>query len=133
MNTKKIWKKGFTFLEIVGVLVLVGILVLIASSDFNGGLKNANKSMIRTNIELVDTSVKVNILDSEDYLSMQDKIEIEDLEDSAKIYNSLGELVKSMPGGDYYKLDEEYLNNSNLEGYFIFNSHLKETFFVSLT
>lgn len=133
MNTKKIWKKGFTFLEIVGVLVLVGILVLIASSDFNGGLKNANKSMIRTNIELVDTSVKVNILDSEDYLSMQDKIEIKDLEDSAKIYNSLGKLVKSMPGGDYYKLDEEYLNNSNLEGYFIFNSHLKETFFVSLT
>ena len=81
MNTKKIWEKGFTFLEIVGVLVLVGILVLIASSDFNGGLKNANKSMIRTNIELVDTSVKVNILDSEDYLSMQDKIEIKDLED----------------------------------------------------
>lgn len=133
MNTKKIWKKGFTFLEVVGVLVLVGILVLIASPDYNGGLKNANNSMIRTNIELVDTSVKVNILDSEDYLSMQDKIEIEDLEDSANIYNSLGELVKSMPGGDYYKLDEEYLNNSSLKGYFIFNSHLKETFFVSLT
>lgn len=133
MNTKKIWKKGFTFLEVVGVLVLVGILVLIASPDYNGGLKNANNSMIRTNIELVDTSVKVNILDSENYLSMQDKIEIEDLEDSANIYNSLGELVKSMPGGDYYKLDEEYLNNSSLKGYFIFNSHLKETFFVSLT
>lgn len=126
-------KRGFTFLEVTGVLLLIGVLVLIAPSSFKGGLNKAEKMRIQSNIELVHTSVKVGLLSSEDYLKTQEKIQFSEVQKNVtNIYNKTGKKVKSISDGDYYKIREQYLENESLSGYFIFNSKKDEVFYLDI-
>lgn len=66
-------KKGFTLVEIIGVIILLGIISLIIVPITNISIKNSKESALKEKIKLIETAAQkwsfdnINILDENDY------------------------------------------------------------------
>lgn len=109
MQQKK--KKGFTLIELVVIMSVIGLLVLLAAPHFLGQTKEATKTKHLSNAKVVEDASERYYVDHGEWPRLTDDAysseEIEAFAD--KIYNITGDEVALDPEGNYYDIDYEAL------------------------
>lgn len=108
-----IWKKrrGFTLVELIVVMAVVGILVLLAAPRFLGRTDEANRTKHIANARTIQEASERYFVDEEDWPRLtDDAYGHEDIAEYAeKIFDLTGEEVTLDPDGSYYDIDYDEL------------------------
>lgn len=110
---KHLWnkRKGFTLIELVVVMAIIGILVLLAAPRFLGQTDEANATKHVSNARTLEDASERYFMDHGDWPRLRDEAY-----DSAQI-NQYSERIRDITGeevtltdGNYYEIDYEALN-----------------------
>lgn len=127
-------KKGFTAIEILSVLAIVGILVLLVMPRYTMYVHHAKETEIRAEIKIYENMVDLMLIDNEldfdklNELTLNDST-IEKLVTMKDIYNKKGIMNSNNAEGPFYEIPKDLKFNTssilsydyNLEGTFIMN------------
>ena len=69
-------KKGFTLIELVGVILLLGVLVTIAVPSYNYVRKNINENLYEEKVTMILSASKLYAKDNEELFIDKDEITI---------------------------------------------------------
>ena len=138
---KRLNKKGFTLIELIVVIAVIGILVLLAAPRFLGYTKDAHVSAMKADAKILSNAALVYHIDNEvnevaeawpvayteagaidDTGAKTFKIEVQKLDEEGKVVE--GEKEEITVTGlaiDAGKLDKKYIKNlkNNIEDYVI--------------
>lgn len=108
-------KKGFTIIELIVVIAILGILVLLAAPRFMGYTEKATLRNIQNDVKVAENIVQAELVsgDSKEFIG---RYELETTSSGDVIYNEKG-LYKEALGGDLYDVSE--VVNSKLDGSFL--------------
>lgn len=131
-------QKGFTLVEIIVALAIIGTLVLIATSNNKDTLLAANETQIKADITTVKSSLGTEKLQDESGGGLNTEKEyksVELTEDELKdltVYDKTGKEI-NLPKDKYYKVDIKKLGvESSLKGTFIADANNK-VYYASTT
>lgn len=131
-------QKGFTLVEIIVTLAIIGTLVLIATSNNKDTLLAANETQIKADITTVKSSLGTEKLQDESGGGLNTEKEyksVELTEDELKdltVYDKTGKEI-TLPKDKYYKVDIKKLGvDSSLKGTFIADANNK-VYYASTT
>lgn len=104
-------KKGFTLVELIVTISVLGILILLASPRFFGHTKNAEWTKGIANSKSIEKASEMYFMDHEDWPRLTDEAytseEIESY--SERIFDRTGREVNLNPEGNYYDIDYDKL------------------------
>ena len=128
-------RKGFTIVELLTVISVLGILVLIAAPKFLGYTEKAHLSHIKADIKTIENSIDSKLLVKDDLLESWEDVDDTVLRsglDERKLYNKKKLLTTEPENIDSFKkIDLKSIQvNSNLEGEFLFNKKTSETLYL---
>ena len=105
-------KKGFTLIELIVVIAVLGILVLLAAPRFLGYTDKAKIAELTNNNKVIETASQMYHMDNDDWPRLTDEPYTADEVDSfaEKIYHLTGEEVELDPDGKYYDIDFDKLS-----------------------
>ena len=112
-------KKGFTLIELIVVIAILGVLVLLASPRFLGYTEKAEIAKLNNNAKVLETASQMYHMDNDDWPRLTDDPYTADEVKgfSEKIYHLNGEEVELDPDGNYYDIDfEKIKDNVNIPG-----------------
>ena len=106
MRKRKI-KKGFTLIELIVVIAVLGILVLLAAPRMLGYTDKAKIAELTNNNKVIETASQMYHMDNDDWPRLTDDPYTADEVDAfaEKIYHLTGEEVELDPDGNYYDID----------------------------
>ena len=113
MNSKKRWnKKGFTLVEVMAVLIIVGLLAGVAVKNFMGQTKKAAVIQTRANLKVLHEAVQLFRMDTGRYPTDEEALIalIEEPTD-AEGWNIEGYLSSTDLPKDGWKRDFYYMTN----------------------
>lgn len=117
-------KKGFTLIELIVVISILGILVLLATPRFTGYTKDAKDIQIANDIRAYEVSTMIEKMDNpeltNDWLILSDE-ELATVNGSGKVLNKKKEVVSNLGGKVYIVQDIKV--NSSLDGTFLLNEN----------
>ena len=118
-------KKGFTMVELLTVVAILGILVLIAAPKFLGYNEKAHVAHIKADVKILESEIDAKSLDlpdlSKDWKTMN-STKMENLVKKGKVYDKKGKVTEDRYVNQKY-LGVEYDElsfKSNLTGEFVF-------------
>lgn len=128
-------RKGFTIVELLTVISVLGILVLIAAPKFLGYTEKAHLSHIKADIKTVENSIDSKLLINDNLLENWEDVDVTVLRsglDERKLYNKKKLLTTEPENIDSFKkIDLKSIQvNSNLAGEFLFNKKTSETLYL---
>jgi len=100
-------KKGFTLIELIVIMAIIGILVLLAMPKFMGNTKEAKFTKFIANTKNLETASERYYIDKNDWPKLSDiHYTAEEIKAfSQKIYDSTGKTIILDPDGSYYDID----------------------------
>ena len=100
-------KKGFTLIELIVVIAILGILVLLAAPRMLGYTERAKIAELTNNNKVIETASQMYHMDNDDWPRLTDDPYTADEVDAfaEKIYHLTGEEVELDPDGNYYDID----------------------------
>jgi len=104
-------KKGFTIIELIVIMAVIGILVLLAMPKFMGNTKQAKITKMVSGIKVVEDASERYYIDDNDWPITNNIPYTEEQlsEISGKVYDKTGHQVILDPAGKYYNIDDEKL------------------------
>lgn len=116
-------KKGFTLIELIVVIAVLGILVLLAAPKFLGYTKDAKLAQIVADIKTIENSVNAELTEDDDFISGWTSISKEKMgeyQESKDLVSKKGLIENNKFEGEYVKVERENLPKSRLPGDFIY-------------
>ncbi|MCC5890935.1 MAG: leucine-rich repeat protein, partial [Alkalibacterium sp.] len=116
--------KGFTLIELIVVMAIIGILVLLAMPRFVGQTRQARLTQIIHDIVRAETKVDEYLVRHESldgWTSIVSSMELNEWADDGELYNREGVVDSDVTSGDYNKLPQDFVKrtvNSALDGAF---------------
>ena len=124
-KVKQLRKKGFTLIELIVVIAVLGILVLLAAPKFLGYTAEAKLKHIQNDIKVYENSANAELTENpelENSWNELTKEEIDAINESNKALNKRGKRVSNLSDEDNYILNLPDVK-SNLKGDFIWTSN----------
>lgn len=118
--------KGFTIIELIVVIAVLGILVLIAYPRFNNYLEKAELARIQNDIKTAENSLLSHLVDTDELPADWGDVptsELGELASESKLYNKKG-LAKGVSAETYKVIDDDFIKenvHSKLKGQFFGN------------
>lgn len=122
---KKIKEKGFTLIELIVVIAILGILVLLALPKFLGHTEDAKLVQIKNDVKVIENALEIKLLDDSDYIANKgwESISLETMNgyvEEGSLFDSKGKVDEEILGGEFYIIeDEDELAKTKLNGKFI--------------
>ena len=119
--------KGFTIIELIVVIAVLGILVLIAYPRFNNYLEKAELARIQNDIKTAENSLLSHLVDTDELPADWGDVptsELGELASESKLYNKKG-LANGIEANSYKIIDDEFIKDnvhSKLKGNFFGNN-----------
>ena len=120
--------KGFTLIELIVTIAILGVLVLLAAPRFSGHVQNAELTKGFADAKSIQKASEQYFMDNEDWPRLtDDPYTSEEIKAySEHIYDTKGKEVNLDPNGNYYNIDynklKEYIKvPSNKEDYILQN------------
>lgn len=106
-------KKGFTLIELIVVMAIIGILVLLASPKYKEYTKDAKLTRIKINIKELEQASQKYYMKYDDWPRLIDEpYSSKQIEDFGKeILDKTGAVVTLEPDGKYYDIDFAKIDN----------------------
>lgn len=138
--SKSKFKKGFTIIELIVVIAILGILVLLAAPKFLGYTEKAKVVQIQSDIKGLETAINSKLLEDPELLKGEPPVS----NDTIKGYQSKSTLYHISKdssvvsnqdglGGVFYKVNPELMNKvgfkSNLKGEFYYSENDGKVYF----
>lgn len=123
-------KKGFSLIELLSVISIIGILVLLAAPNFSGHIKNAKTAQVKQEIFVLENRITEWITLEDHELTewpSADSNMIKDIAEDNKLFNKKGR-VNEVAGDSYFVIDNSFLEKyvkSDLEGDFYVSNEVK--------
>lgn len=123
-------KKGFSLIELLSVISIIGILVLLAAPNFSEHIKNAKTAQVKQEIFVLENRITEWITLEDHELTEWPSIDsnmIKDIAEDNKLFNKKGK-VNEITGDSYFMIDNSFLEKyvkSDLEGDFYVNNEVK--------
>ena len=123
-------KKGFSLIELLSVISIIGILVLLAAPNFSEHIKNAKTAQVKQEIFVLENRITEWITLEDHELTEWPSIDsnmIKDIAEDNKLFNKKGK-VNEITGDNYFMIDNSFLEKyvkSDLEGDFYVNNEVK--------
>lgn len=130
-------RKGFTIIELIVVIAILGILVLLASMMFKGYVEKARITRIKNDIKATETVMASKLIDDEHFIDNWGNISDTKLQEFAEqdgLYDKKGKVDnpdKIIPG-NYKKIEKEEIKDqlkSDLPGDFYINEKEGEVYY----
>lgn len=109
-------RKGFTIIELLAVIAIVGVLVLLAAPSLLGQSKKARESAIKNDVKVAKVEFAEAFLDDDDFFLKKKEVY---LPTSAELMNERGKVDFSKVSGPLFEITD--LVDSNLKGSFLVN------------
>lgn len=108
----KVTKKGFTLIELIVVLAVIGILALLAMPKFLSKTEQAKLTQIQHDIRVVEGKLNLALMDNPDTLKAWEPAEATELTELASDNKLIGRGGPTLgpPTGDVWVIDDEFLN-----------------------
>lgn len=119
--------KGFTLIELIVVIAVLGILVLIAYPKFNSYLGKAELARIQSDIKVAENSLLSELVETDELPADWGDVptsELGELASESKLYNKKG-LANGIEANSYKIIDDEFIKenvHSELKGNFFGNN-----------
>lgn len=121
-------KKGFTIIELVVVLAIIGILILLAMPRFMGHIKKSRITLIRHDIKVIENKIAERYIDGNLIFQEWDKVskDLKELVSQGKLYETAG-LAKEVETAEYRIIPIEIKKEggTKLKGSFYVNKNGK--------
>lgn len=118
-------KKGFTLIELIVVITILGVLVLIATPKFLDYVGKATEVQVKNDIRAYESSIGAEMIKDPDFIAKQNwgtisSSELQGNKDNNEVFNKEGILKNNFVlANEYYKV-ENYKNvKSKLKGDFL--------------
>lgn len=128
MTIKK--SKGFTMIEVLTVIAILGIIVLLAAPRFLSYIETAKLAQIKNDVKAHENHIESKLVISSDYIDDWDFVsnqQMEELRTSTKLYDRTGLIDEST--NVLFTQDNKIIPNktinTKLKGIFIFDSNGK--------
>lgn len=112
-------KRGFTLIELIVVIAVIGILVLLAAPKFLGYTQEAKIAQIQNDVKAYENVIEIEMIKKEDFSADWESIDNQTLNGYAaggKLYNRKG-VVNSIENGTYTKVPVDKISlKSKLTG-----------------
>lgn len=117
-------KRGFTLVELIVVIAIIGILVLLATPKFTGYTQEAHKANIINDIKVLENKIEEYLIKNndnlpDDWTTLADNSVLEMAKSENKLYSIKG-LVEDVPTGTFKEVPNDFMN-SKLKGEFYVN------------
>lgn len=114
--------KGFTIIELIVVVAIIGIIVLLASSSLKGQVEKARLTRIRHDVKVTEDVAEISRGDGKSYGGLTNtspiSLDLEKLSNLGILYDKKGLVTSTDPGDDRHWIVTKEENRSNLDGYF---------------
>ena len=123
-------KKGFSLIELLSVISIIGILVLLAAPNFSGHIKNTKTAQVKQEIFVLENRITEWITLENHELTEWSSIDsnmIKDIAEDNKLFNKKGK-VNEITGDSYFVIDNSFLEEhvkNDLEGDFYVDNEVK--------
>lgn len=106
-------EKGFTLIELIVTIAVLGVLVLLASPRFFGYTQSAELTKGFANAKSIEKASELYYMDHEDWPRLTDEpYTSEEIESySERIFDRTGQEVNLDPEGNYYDIDYDKLSD----------------------
>lgn len=116
-------KKGFTIIELIVVIAILGILVLLAYTNFSEKKDSAILAVIVSEISLQEKNIEAELVKKEDYMEDWESVSNYELNSFKNhLFNRKGLItIKNDTNSNneiYYKIPEDLVKTSKLKGVF---------------
>jgi len=136
MLTKIQNKKGFTIIELIVVMAIIGVLVLLAMPKFMGYTEKARLTEIKSDIKQIENASERYYIDKEDWPRLSD-ISYTSVQINAfaqEITDKTGQVVILDPSGKYYDIDysklQTYVQKPKNDIHYIIQNPVGEVFYL---
>lgn len=110
MNKSRL-RKGFTIIELIVVIAILGILVLLALPKFLGYTEKAKVSQVKSDIVAYEKAIDPKRIDDDKYIKDWEKTDVPTMESLKKsLFNKKGLINDSNNvsfEGEYYKIPKD--------------------------
>ena len=122
--------KGFTMIELLTVIAVLGIIVLLAAPRFLSYIETAKLAQIKNDVKAHENHIESKLVISSDYIDDWEFIsnqQLEELRTSAKLYDKTGlvEESETVVFTQENKIIPKKTINTKLKGIFLFDSNGK--------
>lgn len=124
-------KKGFTLIELIVVMAIIGILVLLAMPKFLDYTQRARITNIRHDVKVAEDKIEEYLIKyhklPDDWVEVT-KEQLEALKDEKKLYNKEGLVENNVDDGEYKIIKDDFVKTeirSKLKGTFYANNNGK--------
>lgn len=119
-------KKGFTLIELIVIIAVLGILVLLAAPKFIGYIERAKLVQIQNDSKAHESFIEAKTVENQNYYKNWPQISVEELKkeiEAGALYNKTGLLNKQSEISEnilYYEIPKKLIN-TKLKGKFIYS------------
>jgi len=130
-------KKGFTIIELIVVMAIIGVLVLLAMPKFMGYTEKARLTEIKSDTKQVENASERYYIDKQDWPRLSDipytAVQIESF--AKEIKDKTGQIITLDSAGSYYDVDytklQQYVQKPKNSTHYIIQNPVGEVYYLN--